>query len=361
MKLDLNQLQSRHTQLTDKISEGAFSGPDRAKAQKELSVLSNLISKLKEIDALEQEHTDALEQAKGSDSEMAELFEDEAEQLKAKIEFEKKSLDDLLFPPDDEDKCSAFIEIRAGAGGQEAALFASDLLKLYTTYALSKSWRASVVDSSETDLKGYKDVTLHIQGKGAYGELKFESGVHRVQRVPETEGSGRVHTSTVTVAVLPELDDNFDIEISPADLRIDVFRASGAGGQHVNTTDSAVRITHLPTGVVVSCQDERSQHKNKAKAMKVLKSRIYEAQKLKQEAEMSQKRKSLVGAGMRAEKIRTYNYPQNRISDHRIGLTLKKLDKIMESGDLSEIVEALQAQDKIDRRDQPLSILSDLA
>lgn len=360
MKLDIGHLQSRHDELTQKITEGAFSGADRAKFQKELSILSNLIAKLKEIESLEKDHADALEQSKSSDAEMAELFKEEAASLEARVQQERSSLDDLLFPPDEEDKCSAFVEIRAGAGGQEAALFASDLLRLYSNYALNKGWRVSIVDASQTDLKGYKDVTLHIEGKDVYGEMKFESGVHRVQRVPETEGSGRVHTSTITVAVLPELKDEDVVDISPADLRIDYFRASGAGGQHVNTTDSAVRITHLPTGVVVSCQDERSQHKNRNKAMKILSSRIYEAQRLKKEEEMSQKRKSLVGAGMRAEKIRTYNYPQNRVSDHRINLTLKKLDMIME-GDLSEVMEALQAQDKADRREQPISILSDLA
>lgn len=360
MKLDLSQLQIRHDQLNDQINAGSFSGHDRAKAQKELSVISGLIIKLKEIDGLEKEYADTLEQSKCSDYDMAQLFKEEAEQLNNKIQNEKNNLDDLLFPADEEDKYSAFVEIRAGAGGQEAALFAADLMRLYSNYALKKGWRCSVVDASQTDLKGFKEVTLHIEGKDVYGELKFESGVHRVQRVPETEGSGRVHTSTITVAVLPELKDDFTgVEISPADIRIDVFRASGAGGQHVNTTDSAVRITHIPTGVVVSCQDERSQHKNKAKALKILKSRIYEAQRAKQEAEMSQKRKSLVGAGMRAEKIRTYNYPQNRISDHRISLTLNKLDFIME-GDLSEIIEALQAQDKIDRRDQPIEMFANL-
>ena len=360
MKLDLNQLKNRFDILNDKIVAGVLIGIDRAKAQKELSVLTNLIDKLTEIESLEKEHADALEQSKSSDAEMAELFKEEAFDLEKKIQAEKFGLDDLLFPPDEEDKYSAFVEIRAGAGGQEAALFASDLLRLYSNYAINKGWRASIVDASETDLKGYKEVTLHIEGKGVYGEYKFESGVHRVQRVPETEGSGRVHTSTITVAVLPELKDDVDLGISPADLRIDSYRASGAGGQHVNTTDSAIRITHIPTGIVVCCQDERSQHKNKAKAMKILTARIYEAQREKREAEMSQKRKSLVGAGMRAEKIRTYNYPQNRVSDHRINLTLNKLDFIMQ-GDLSDIVEALKVQDKIDKRDQPLSILSDLA
>ncbi len=261
-----------------------------------------------------------------------------------------------MFPPDEHDNRSVFLEIRAGAGGKEAALFVADLLKMYTNYAQRKHWRAVVDSSSDTDLGGFKEVVLHIDGKDVYGHLKRESGVHRVQRVPETEGSGRVHTSTVTVAVLPEAKE-VDVQINPSDLRIDVYRSSGAGGQHVNTTDSAVRITHIPTGVVVACQDERSQHKNKAKAMKTLQSRILAAHIEKEEAKMSKDRKEQVGSGMRAEKVRTYNYPQNRVSDHQVDVTLKKLDQVM-LGDLDEIIQALRDQERQSRRSIVDSILT---
>jgi peptide chain release factor 1 len=268
----------------------------------------------------------------------------------------EKELEDVLFPPDELDRSSTFIEIRAGAGGQEAALFASDLLRMYTNYALKRGWSPNVVSSSETDLKGFKEVVLHVKGKSAYAAFKNESGVHRVQRVPDTETSGRVHTSTVTVAVFPEVSDDLEIEISPEDLRIDVYRASGAGGQHVNTTDSAVRITHIPTGVVVSCQDERSQHKNKAKALKVLKSRLVTEQRRKQDEEEAKKRKEQVGRGMRAEKARTYNYPQNRVTDHAFNVTFNNLDYIVE-GELDKLIEALQEKEREERRKQPPKFL----
>ena len=260
-----------------------------------------------------------------------------------------------MFPPNPYDKKDVFLEIRAGAGGKEAALFAADLLKMYSNYALSKGWQAQVASLSETDLGGIKEVVLNITGRDVYGFLKYESGVHRVQRVPETESSGRIHTSTATVAVLPEADE-VDVTISPDQLRIDVYRASGAGGQHVNTTDSAVRITHLPSGLVVTCQDERSQHKNKTKAMKMLSSRLLTAHQEKQDSEMSEHRKELVGWGMRAEKVRTYNYPQNRVTDHQVELTLKKLDIIM-TGDLEEIISALRENDQKERRKRPFKLV----
>ncbi len=248
----------------------------------------------------------------------------------------------LLIPKDPRDEKNMFLEIRAGTGGDEAALFAGDLFRMYMKYAERKGLRLEVVEASETGIGGYREVIALVEGKGAYGQFKYEAGVHRVQRVPVTEASGRIHTSTVTVAVMPEVDE-VDVHIDPKDLRIDTFCSSGAGGQSVNTTYSAVRITHIPTGVVVSCQDERSQLKNRNKAMRTLRARIVEAEREKQEAEIAQSRKSQVGTGDRSEKVRTYNFPQNRVTDHRVGITLHKLDQVLE-GALDEIVEALRAQ-----------------
>jgi peptide chain release factor 1 len=282
------------------------------------------------------------------DPEMAQLYEQEIVDLEKKHAVLVQELEECMTPPEKLDDRSVFLEVRAGTGGQEAALFAADLVKMYSNYALQKGWRASLVDQSLTDLGGIRDAILHIEGKNVYGHLKFEAGVHRVQRVPRTETAGRVHTSTATVVVLPEAQE-IDITINPADLRIDVFRASGAGGQHVNTTDSAVRITHIPSGVVVSCQDERSQHKNKAKAMKMLQSRLLAHEVERQAAEVGQKRKEMVGRAMRSEKVRTYNFPQNRMTDHQVDLTLKNLDYIIE-GNLDEIVDALRVQEKEERK-----------
>ncbi len=342
-------MQARYDELTELLSGATVDTRQRHVFQKELSQLKNFLERMRAIDEFQSEITAIQEQQKGNtDAEMAQLFADELVTLqhnKAQVE---KELDDLMYPPNPYDKKSVFLEVRAGAGGQEAALFAADLLKMYTSYAFTKGWQANVVSMSETDLGGIKDVVVSIEGEDVYGHLKHESGVHRVQRVPATETQGRIHTSTATVAVLPEVDE-VEVDISPEFLRIDVFRASGAGGQHVNTTDSAVRITHLPTGIVVSCQDERSQHKNKAKAMKVLRSRIITAQQQKQEAELSEHRKELIGRGMRAEKVRTYNYPQNRITDHQVDVTLKKLDIIM-TGQMNDIVEALMQHERDERR-----------
>ncbi len=346
---DLNVLQHKYDELTHELA----STTDNAKRivlQKELARLLRIIDAHKDLVRLDKTIADTKEQMKHSleDSEMTELFKVELHDLGLKKIEKERALEDLMIPSDEHDERSVFIEIRAGAGGQEAALFAADLLRMYTNYAIKKGWRTAVIDESFTDLGGIRDVTLHVQGEGVYGHLKFEAGVHRVQRVPKTETAGRVHTSTATVAVLPEAEE-VDVSINPADLRIDVFRASGAGGQHVNTTDSAVRITHIPTGVVVSCQDERSQHKNKAKALKVLQSRLLAFEKERHAAEIGKQRKEMVGRGMRAEKVRTYNFPQNRVTDHNADITLKKLDYVIE-GDLDEIIETLRSIDREERR-----------
>ena len=282
---------------------------------------------------------DAEEMISGDDREMAELAKEEIPLLESQAEELEKQIRILLLPKDINDDRSVIIEIRGGAGGDEAALFAANLFRMYTRFAERQRWKTEIISGSETGIGGYKEIVFRIDGTGAYSSLKFESGVHRVQRVPETEASGRIHTSTATVAVLPEAAD-VDIEVRTEDLKIDTYRASGAGGQHVNMTDSAVRITHLPTGIVVTCQDERSQIKNRAKAMQFLRTKLYDAELQRQNAEMAAERKGQVGTGDRSERIRTYNYPQNRISDHRINLTLYKLDQIMD-GDIYELIRAL--------------------
>lgn len=345
-------IQKRYDELSEQAGSATLESSKRHVVQKELSYLSTLLAKHKEILRLEKE-IQLLEAQKSEDPTLAPLYEEELSAVQGALVKEKQALDKIMFPPDPLDGRSAFLEIRAGAGGQEASLFAADLLRMYTNYAMKHNWRVSIVSTSETDLGGYREIVLHIEGKDVYGHLKYESGVHRVQRVPVTEASGRIHTSTATVAVLPEADE-VEFHINPADLRIDVYRSGGAGGQHVNTTDSAVRITHIPTGVVVACQDERSQHKNKAKALKMLASRLAAAHKEKQESEMSQKRKDLVGGGMRAEKVRTYNFPQNRVTDHQVDVTLKKLDMVLE-GDLDDIINALMERERIEQRKQPLA------
>ena len=265
----------------------------------------------------------------------------EAEEI---IERASEELKILLLPKDPNDEKNVIMEIRGGTGGDEAALFAADLMRMYSMYAESKNWKIDILSSNPTDIGGYKEVSFSIEGQGAYSRLKFESGVHRVQRVPETESSGRIHTSAVTVAVLPEVEE-VEVEINQNDLRIDVFRAGGPGGQCVNTTDSAVRITHIPTGIVVSCQDEKSQHKNKDKAMKILRSRIYDVMEEQRHKEIADERKSQVGSGDRSERIRTYNFPQSRVTDHRINLTLYKLEQILD-GNLDEIIDALVTADQ---------------
>jgi len=285
----------------------------------------------------------AFQEAKAmlDDEEMRELAQQEMEELGSRITALENRLYQLVVPPDPMDGRNIFLEIRAGTGGEEAALFAGELLRMYMRYAANKGWTVDIASINETGIGGVKEVVAQISGKRVYSFLKYESGTHRVQRVPKTEAGGRIHTSAVTVAVLPEVED-VDVQIRPEDISVDVFRASGAGGQHVNKTDSAVRMTHIPTGIVVTCQDERSQHQNRAKALAILRSRLYEMELRKQEAETASMRREQVGSGDRSEKVRTYNFPQNRLTDHRIGLTLYKLDQIME-GDLDEVIKALQA------------------
>jgi peptide chain release factor 1 len=282
-----------------------------------------------------------------SDPDFKEMAQEEFETAKAAMAEIEEEIKRLLLPKDPNDSKNVIIEIRGGAGGEEAALFAFNLYRMYTMYAESRRWKVEIASINETELGGIKEVSFVIEGEGAYSRLKFESGVHRVQRVPDTEASGRIHTSTVTVAVLPEMEE-VDFEINPADLQIDTFRSSGAGGQHVNKTESAIRITHLPTGTVVECQDERSQHKNRERAMKILVSRLYEEEQRRQNAAQAAERKSQVGTGDRSERIRTYNYPQGRVTDHRIGLTLYKIEQIL-NGDLDEIIDALIMADQAEK------------
>lgn len=307
--------------------------------------LQELVETFRRYEAEEKRLEDAksiLEQ--GGDPELCELAEQEREELQQSLEELEHRLKLLLIPKDPNDDKNTIVEIRAGTGGEEAALFAADLYNMYMRYAELQNWRIELLSSHATGLGGYKEISFKVAGKGAYSQLKYEAGVHRVQRVPETETQGRIHTSAVTVAVLPEAEE-VDVGIDPNDLRIDVFRSSGAGGQHVNTTDSAVRITHLPTGVAVSCQDEKSQHKNKAKALRVLKARLYEQEELRKRNERDTARRSQIGSGDRSERIRTYNYPQNRLTDHRINLTLYRLDSVLQ-GDLTEVINSLQMSDR---------------
>ncbi|MGV3026164.1 peptide chain release factor 1 [Clostridium thermobutyricum] len=282
-----------------------------------------------------------------SDKEMREMLHEEINDLTEKRDRLEHEIQILLLPKDPNDDKNVFVEIRAGAGGDEAALFAANLFRMYTRYAESNRWAVELMDANETGIGGFKEVVFMIKGQGAYSKLKYESGVHRVQRVPDTESSGRIHTSTATVAVLPEVDD-VEVEINEKDIKFDVFRASGNGGQCVNTTDSAVRLTHLPTGIVISCQDEKSQLKNKEKAMKVLRARLYELAEEERRAGIAEDRKSQVGTGDRSERIRTYNYPQGRITDHRIGLTLYKLDTFL-NGDIEEVINALITADQAEK------------
>lgn len=337
----------RMDELEARLSEpGLYDDPDRAaKLLKERNELEPIVTTYRAYEQARQTIVDATEML--SDPDMKELAQEELHAAKA----EEKRLEDelkiLLLPKDPNDDKNIFVEIRGGAGGEESALFAADLYRMYTMYADKRGWQTEVMSASETELGGYKEIVFRVAGDKVYSRLKFESGVHRVQRVPETESQGRVHTSTTTVAVLPEAEE-VDFYLDPNDLRIDTFRSSGAGGQHINKTSSAIRVTHIPTGTVVECQDERSQHKNKDKALRVLRSRLYEAEVEKQQAAIAADRKSQVGTGDRSERIRTYNFPENRVSDHRIKLTIYKLDQFL-NGDMDEVLDALIAADTAEK------------
>lgn len=313
---------------------------------KEYKNLTPIVDKYREYVRCKKTMEDAKEllDETGGDREMKELAQLEFDESREALETLGEELKILLLPKDPNDDKNVIIEIRGGAGGEEASLFAGSLFRMYTMYAEARRWKTEILNANETELGGFKEVSFSIEGEGAYSRFKYESGVHRVQRVPETESQGRIHTSTVTVAVLAEADE-VELEINPTDLKIDVFRASGAGGQHINKTESAVRITHLPTGVVVECQDERSQHKNKDKAMKILRSRLYEALLEEQNDKIASERKSQVGTGNRSERIRTYNFPESRVTDHRIGLTLYRLEYIL-NGNLDEVIDALATADQ---------------
>ncbi len=346
----LNFIENKYEELSVKISDPTIMADQKEwqKLCKEHSDLETLVDKYREYKKAKED----LEDDKGMlrekmETELEQMVQEEIKELEQSVTVYEEELKILLLPTDPNDNKNVFMEIRAGAGGEEAALFASNLFRMYTRYSEIRGWKIEVMSVNETDIGGFKEIVFMIKGQGAYSRLKFENGAHRVQRVPDTESSGRIHTSTATVAVMPEVDD-VEIDISPNDLRIDVFRASGHGGQCVNTTDSAVRITHIPTGLVVSCQDEKRQLKNKEKAMKVLKSRLFERAQNERSAGIAEDRKSKVGTGDRSERIRTYNYPQGRVTDHRIGLTLYKLDAFL-NGEIDEIIDALITEDQAEK------------
>ncbi len=326
----------------------ATKGDEIVRLSKEHGELKPVADKARELSSIRRQMEELEELSKGADKDMADMAYDELQELKEKAPAVEHDLQLMLLPKDKADDSSVILEVRAGTGGEEAALFAGDLFKMYQRYASLQGWRVEVLSASDAEKGGYKEISASIKGDGVYARMKFEAGVHRVQRVPETEAQGRVHTSAATVAVLPEPED-VDIDIKESDLRIDVFRASGPGGQSVNTTDSAVRITHLPTGVSVSQQDEKSQHKNRAKAMLILRARLYDAERARVDAERSAARKGMVGSGDRSERIRTYNFPQSRVTDHRINLTLYNLDEVIRGDGLGQLVDALTSQDRADR------------
>ncbi|HBM79777.1 MAG: peptide chain release factor 1 [Clostridiales bacterium] len=346
----LDFIEEKYNDLTKKISD-----PEVIANQQEWQKLMKEHASLEEIVQSYKEYKDVSKEIENdkeiiddkSESELKELAEEELKDLEKKQEGIENKLKLLLLPKDPNDEKNVFLEIRAGTGGEEAALFAAELLRMYTKYAERKNWKVEIMSANQTDLGGFKEVVAMIQGKGVYSRLKFESGTHRVQRVPETEASGRIHTSAVTVAIMPEVED-VEVNIDPDDLRIDVYRSSGHGGQCVNTTDSAVRITHIPTGIVVTCQDEKSQIKNRDKAMKVLKARIYDKLQQEQNAKVAEERRSQVGSGDRSERIRTYNFPQGRVTDHRIGLTIYQLESFLD-GDMDVVLDALNTADQAEK------------
>ena len=342
LHLKLEKLLERQEEL-----EGLLADPETINNQNKFKELSQEYAEIKPIVSCFEKYIEVAKQIENSremlkenDKEIQQLAIEELKKIELEAEELQNKLQLLLLPKDPNDKSNLFIEIRAGTGGEEAALFAGDLMRMYVRYAEIRKWEIEYISVSESDLEGYKEVIMRVIGDGAYSRLKFESGAHRVQRVPETESQGRIHTSACTVAILPEVELIDEVDINTADLRIDTFRASGAGGQHVNKTDSAIRITHIPTNTVVECQDERSQHKNKARAMSLLQARLLDAKRELQQNEEAENRRSLVGSGDRSERIRTYNFPQGRVTDHRIGLTLYKLDEIL-SGDLTQIIDPI--------------------
>jgi peptide chain release factor 1 len=344
LALKLDRIAARADELRAMLSEG-LSGETFVKASRELSEIEPVVARIGELRDAERARHDASTML--DDPEMRELAEAELDELKDKIPALEHEIQLALLPKDEADARSAILEIRPAAGGDEAGLFAAELFAMYQRYSENRGWRFEILDYGDTGLGGLKDASAEITGRNVFARLKYESGVHRVQRVPATESQGRIHTSTVTVAVLPEAEE-VDVQIDESDLRVDVYRASGAGGQHVNKTESAVRITHLPTGIVVTMQEEKSQHKNRAKAMKILRARMYEQQRASLHATRAADRKSQVGTGDRSERIRTYNFPQGRVTDHRINLTLYKIDRVI-LGELDEFVDALTAEDQAAR------------
>ncbi len=339
----LESVVNRHEQIGIELTRPDVASDNELfrKLMKEYSDLTPIVEKYKEYVAAKNAEKEALEilAEPNLDKDFKELAEEELKEAKENIVIFADELKILLLPKDPNDEKNVIVEIRGGAGGEEAALFAASLFRMYSMYAESKRWQIEVSNANETEIGGYKEISFMIEGSGAYSRFKYESGVHRVQRVPDTETQGRIHTSTVTVAVLPEADE-VELEINPADLKIDTFRSSGAGGQHINKTSSAIRVTHIPTGTVVECQDERSQFKNKDKALRILRARLFDEEQRKHDEAIASDRKNQVGTGDRSERIRTYNYPQGRVTDHRIGLTLYKLDQIL-NGDIDEIVDGL--------------------
>ncbi len=346
----LDRIVARHDELADALaSSEAPSADEFMRLSKEYAELSAVVDAITELRSAQAEYDDleTLAADQDADEDVRTLAREELNEMAGKLAEHEKRMQLLLLPKDEADEKNAILEIRAGTGGDEAALFGADLFRMYQRYAESKGWKFEVMSVSETGIGGYKEASASILGRGVFARLKFESGVHRVQRVPETESSGRIHTSAATVAVLPEAEE-VDVKVEDKDLRIDVYRASGPGGQSVNTTDSAVRITHVPTGLVVTQQDEKSQHKNRAKAMKILRARLYELERSRADQERAAERKLQVGSGDRSERIRTYNFPQGRVTDHRINLTLHKLERVI-GGELDEIVDALVAEDQTAR------------